>query len=64
MADPLEVIVRKEFLIDLNLPYCAVLGEQLEIKAILYNYSPDPITVSLDYSALVFKDRWQGLLQK
>ena len=54
MADPLEVIVRKDFFIDLKLPYSAVRGEQLEIKAILHNYSPGPITVSLSYSALVF----------
>nr|XP_046262967.1 complement C3-like isoform X2 [Scatophagus argus] len=48
VADPLEVIVRKEFFIDLRLPYSAVHGEQLEIKAILHNYSPDPIIVRVD----------------
>lgn len=47
VGDPLEVIVRKEFFIDLRLPYSAVRGEQIEIKAILHNYSPDRITVSL-----------------
>lgn len=47
VADPLEVIVRKEFFIDLRLPYSAVRGEQIEIKAILHNYSPDLISVSL-----------------
>lgn len=46
VGDPLEVIVRKEFFIDLRLPYSAVRGEQIEIKAILHNYSPDLITVS------------------
>ncbi len=62
MADPLEVIVQKEFFIDLRLPHSAVRGEQLEIKAILHNYIPDYITVSLDifcqsYSvaALIFR---------
>ncbi|KAF1388639.1 hypothetical protein PFLUV_G00092390 [Perca fluviatilis] len=40
VGGPLEVIVRKEFFIDLRLPYSAVRGEQLEIKAILHNYSP------------------------
>ncbi|XP_027139127.1 complement C3-like isoform X1 [Larimichthys crocea] len=44
----LEVIVRKEFFIDLRLPYSAVQGEQLEVKAILHNYSPDEITVRVD----------------
>uniref|UniRef100_A0A3P8SVT4 Complement component c3a, duplicate 5 n=1 Tax=Amphiprion percula TaxID=161767 RepID=A0A3P8SVT4_AMPPE len=48
VGDPLEVIVRKEFFIDLRLPYSAVSGEQLEIKAILHNYSPDDITVRVD----------------
>lgn len=46
VGDSLEVIVRKEFFIDLRLPYSAVRGEQIEIKAILHNYSPDLITVS------------------
>uniref|UniRef100_A0A8C6KL42 Complement component c3a, duplicate 5 n=1 Tax=Nothobranchius furzeri TaxID=105023 RepID=A0A8C6KL42_NOTFU len=45
IGDPLEVIVRKEFFIDLRLPYSAVHGEQLEIKAVLHNYSPDVITM-------------------
>ncbi|XP_045904440.1 complement C3-like [Micropterus dolomieu] len=48
VADPLEIIVRKEFFLDLRLPYSAVRGEQLEIKAILHNYSPDPATVRMD----------------
>lgn len=47
VGDPLKVIVRKEFFIDLRLPYSAVRGEQIEIKAILHNYSPDLIDVSL-----------------
>uniref|UniRef100_A0A8D0AEL5 NTR domain-containing protein n=1 Tax=Sander lucioperca TaxID=283035 RepID=A0A8D0AEL5_SANLU len=48
VGEPLEVIVRKEFFIDLRLPYSAVRHEQLEIKAILHNYSPDPLTVRVD----------------
>nr|BAA88901.1 complement component C3 [Paralichthys olivaceus] len=48
VGEPLEVIVRKDFFIDLRLPYSAVRGEQLEIKAILHNYSPDVITVRVD----------------
>uniref|UniRef100_A0A669CIL7 Complement component c3a, duplicate 5 n=1 Tax=Oreochromis niloticus TaxID=8128 RepID=A0A669CIL7_ORENI len=31
-----------------RLPYSAVRGEQIEIKAILHNYSPDRITVRID----------------
>eukprot|EP00066_Takifugu_rubripes_P029347 XP_011618613.1 PREDICTED: complement C3-like [Takifugu rubripes] len=45
VADPLEVIVRKDFFIDLKAPYSAIAGEQLEIKAVLHNYTPDHITV-------------------
>lgn len=41
------MIVRKEFFIDLRLPYAAVRGEQIEVKAILHNLSPDDITVSV-----------------
>ncbi|XP_042340611.1 complement C3-like isoform X1 [Plectropomus leopardus] len=48
VGEPLEVIVRKEFFIDLRVPYSAVRGEQLEVKAILHNYSPDPVTVRVD----------------
>ncbi|KAM4584160.1 complement C3-like [Odontesthes bonariensis] len=50
VGESLEVIVRKDFFIDLRLPYSAVRGEQLEIKAILHNYSPDIITVRVDLS--------------
>ncbi|TDH08996.1 hypothetical protein EPR50_G00103780 [Perca flavescens] len=48
VGEPLEVIIRKEFFIDLRLPYSAVRQEQLEIKAILHNNSPDPLTVLVD----------------
>uniref|UniRef100_UPI0037E923C7 complement C3-like n=1 Tax=Semicossyphus pulcher TaxID=241346 RepID=UPI0037E923C7 len=48
VADPLEVLVQKQFFIDLKLPYSAVRGEQLEIKAILHNYIPDPVIVRVD----------------
>nr|XP_043871929.1 complement C3-like isoform X2 [Solea senegalensis] len=48
VSEPLEVIVRKDFFIDLILPYSAVRGEELQIKAILHNYTPDLITVRVD----------------
>ncbi|XP_044198235.1 complement C3-like isoform X2 [Thunnus albacares] len=48
VGDPLEVIVRKDFFIDLRLPYSAVRGEQVEVQAILHNYSPDYLTVRVD----------------
>ena len=44
--DTLKMIVRKDFFIDLRLPYSAVRGEQIEIKAILHNYLHEEITVS------------------
>uniref|UniRef100_A0A4W4GSC7 Anaphylatoxin-like domain-containing protein n=1 Tax=Electrophorus electricus TaxID=8005 RepID=A0A4W4GSC7_ELEEL len=39
VADPYEMVVVKDFFVDLKLPYSAVRNEQLEIKAILHNYS-------------------------
>ncbi|XP_023815208.1 complement C3 isoform X1 [Oryzias latipes] len=48
VGESLEVIVRKDFFIDLRLPYSAVRGEQLEVKAILHNYRPELITVRID----------------
>lgn len=47
--DDLEILVQKKFFIDLRLPYSAVRGEQLEIKAILHNYDEKLIRVSLCY---------------
>lgn len=38
MADPYEVTVMQDFFIDLRLPYSVVRNEQVEIRAILYNY--------------------------
>lgn len=46
MGEPLEVNVRKDFFIDLRLPFSAVLREQLEVKAILHNYRREILTVS------------------
>uniref|UniRef100_UPI0037E890C6 complement C3-like n=1 Tax=Semicossyphus pulcher TaxID=241346 RepID=UPI0037E890C6 len=48
VGEPLEVIVRKDFFIDLRLPYAAVRGERLEVKVILHNYSPDVAIVRVD----------------
>ncbi|XP_030635401.1 complement C3 [Chanos chanos] len=41
VADPYEMIVSKNFFIDLKLPFSAVRSEQLEIKVIVYNYMED-----------------------
>ncbi|KAM4750142.1 complement C3-like [Anableps anableps] len=48
VAEPLDIVVRKDFFIDLKLPYSSVRGEQIEIKAVLHNYNPDPLTVRVD----------------
>ena len=40
VAEPEELIVFKSLFIDLKIPYSAVRGEQLEIKAIIHNYTP------------------------
>ncbi|CAL8330687.1 unnamed protein product [Lota lota] len=45
--DTFEIVVQKDFFIDLRLPYSAVRGEQIEIKAILHNYLLDDITVQV-----------------
>ncbi|KAK0147122.1 Complement C3 [Merluccius polli] len=45
--DTLQMIVQQDFFIDLRLPYSAVRGEQIEIKAILHNYLFDEITVQV-----------------
>ncbi|KAI7810506.1 putative complement C3 [Triplophysa rosa] len=39
VTNPYEIIVKKDFFIDLRMPYSSVQNEQLEIRAILHNYS-------------------------
>ncbi|XP_067296782.1 complement C3-like isoform X2 [Pseudorasbora parva] len=40
VAEPEEIIFSERFFIDLKIPYSAVRGEQLEIKAVIHNYTP------------------------
>ncbi|XP_062866790.1 complement C3-like [Trichomycterus rosablanca] len=49
VADPLEVVVSKSFFVDLRLPYSAVRNEQIEIKAILHNYSRKKQRVKVNF---------------
>ncbi|XP_062866794.1 complement C3-like [Trichomycterus rosablanca] len=49
VADPLEVVVSKSFFVDLRLPYSAVRNEQIEIKAILHNYSRTKQRVKVNF---------------
>ncbi|KAL8164554.1 UNVERIFIED_CONTAM: hypothetical protein K2H54_053340, partial [Gekko kuhli] len=48
VADPYEIIVRKDFFIDLRVPYSVVRNEQVEIRAVLYNYREEDITVRVE----------------
>ncbi|XP_044134686.1 complement C3 [Bufo gargarizans] len=48
VAKPYEIQVMKEFFIDLKLPYSVVRNEQVEIRAILYNYGTQKIKVRVD----------------
>ncbi|XP_076845570.1 complement C3-like [Brachyhypopomus gauderio] len=49
VADPYEMVVVKDFFVDLKLPYSAVRNEQLEIKAILHNFSKKRLKVRVDF---------------
>nr|QHR82861.1 venom factor 1 [Vipera anatolica senliki] len=48
VAEPYEITVMKDFFIDLRLPYSVVKNEQVEIRAILYNYAEDDIYVRVE----------------
>ncbi|XP_045445124.1 complement C3 isoform X2 [Pipistrellus kuhlii] len=49
VADPYEVTVVQDFFIDLRLPYSVVRNEQVEIRAVLYNYrETDTLTVRVE----------------
>ncbi|KAM6226068.1 complement C3, partial [Porphyrio hochstetteri] len=69
VADPYEITVMKDFFIDLRLPYSVVRNEQVEIRAILYNYWTRDITVRVELmhnpalcSASTSKVRYQQIL--
>ncbi|TRZ09283.1 hypothetical protein HGM15179_017818 [Zosterops borbonicus] len=70
VADPYEITVRKDFFIDLRLPYSVVRNEQVEIRAILYNYWLHDITVRVELvhnpdlcSPSTAKQRYQQVLK-
>ncbi|KAM4749199.1 complement C3-like [Rhinophrynus dorsalis] len=48
VAQPYEIQVLKDFFIDLKLPYSVVRNEQVEIRAILYNYGNIQIKVRVE----------------
>ncbi|KAM9455095.1 complement C3-like [Clarias gariepinus] len=49
VSDPYEITVAKDFFVDLKLPYSAVRNEQLEIKAILHNFSDRKQRVRVEF---------------
>ncbi|KAM4676612.1 complement C3 [Discoglossus pictus] len=48
VAQPYEIVVMKDFFIDLRLPYSVVRNEQVEIRGILYNYGNMEIMVRVE----------------
>ncbi|KAL7845321.1 hypothetical protein AOLI_G00235130 [Acnodon oligacanthus] len=43
VADSVKFVVRKNFFVDLKLPYSAVVNEQIEIKAVVHNLGGSPL---------------------
>ncbi|XP_063787127.1 A.superbus venom factor 1-like [Pseudophryne corroboree] len=58
VAKPYEILVMKDFFIDLKLPYSVVMNEQVEIRAILYNYGNSDIKVR---SELLYNEKFCSL---
>ncbi|XP_038640583.1 complement C3-like [Scyliorhinus canicula] len=49
VAQPFDLVVQKDFFIDLRLPYSVIRNEQVEIRAILYNYGSNQIQVRVEF---------------
>ncbi|KAM9312104.1 venom factor-like [Gastrophryne carolinensis] len=50
VAKPHNIQVMMNFFIDLKLPYCVIRNEQVEIRAILYNYGNKEAKVRVEWS--------------
>ncbi|KAM4749200.1 A.superbus venom factor 1-like [Rhinophrynus dorsalis] len=50
IAKPHEIQVMMDFFIDLKLPYSVVRNEQVEIRAILYNYRTEDLNLRVEFS--------------
>ncbi|OCT59412.1 hypothetical protein XELAEV_18000834mg [Xenopus laevis] len=50
VAPPHEIKAMKEFFIDLKLPYSVVRNEQVEIRAVIYNYNSNRVKVRVEFS--------------
>ncbi|XP_074059430.1 venom factor-like [Macrotis lagotis] len=49
ISEPLEIIARKSFFVDLKLPFSVVRNEQVQIQAVLHNYLKRPVRVSVKF---------------
>lgn len=54
VADTLEVEVVKEVFVNVHLPYSVVRGEQIELKATIYNYRPLRAKVSEQLNKFIY----------
>lgn len=54
IADPHTFEVFKDFFVSLRLPYSVRRHEQLEIKAVVYNYLPNDLQVVLPPTAVLY----------
>ena len=46
----LQIEISKKFFTSVQLPYSVIRGEQLVIQATVFNYSPEPVYVSINLS--------------
>ncbi|XP_053556151.1 complement C3 [Bombina bombina] len=61
VADPFEMVVFQSFFVDLRLPYSVVKNEQVQIRAVIYNYSDKDIQVVITFP---FKENVCSLANK
>ncbi|XP_023670396.2 complement C3-like [Paramormyrops kingsleyae] len=45
VADPYNIVARKDFFVDLRLPYSVARNEQVEVKAVIHNYNDQDMEV-------------------
>ncbi|XP_064619848.1 complement C3-like [Lineus longissimus] len=68
VAKPINVTAKKEFFVHADLPYAAVRGEQLEVKATVYNFGRNRITTNVwmkaDRSKLCYAGNNNGRTNK
>ncbi|XP_035515263.1 venom factor-like [Morone saxatilis] len=63
VAEPYNIRARKDFFVDLKLPYSVARNEQVEIKAVVHNYGDEDLHVRVvlmkteNMCSIAFKDR-------